>query len=105
MGKNSFSQVLMSKRKATTSLTSRRKKAAKLIEELEDAQLPDLAEVEAIISEFQPPTRKRKRAPRKPTLRQSLLKKLRARKKVLKAELTGVERDIRSLAPRKRPRN
>jgi hypothetical protein len=98
----------MSKRKASTSLTSRRKRAKVLAEEIVDGELPDIAELESILGEFVPPatTRtKRKRAPRKPTLRTSLLKKLRARKKVLKAELRGVERDIRSLTPKRRKLN
>jgi len=96
----------MPKRKAQTSLTSRRKRA-KLIDELE-ADLPDLAEVEAIISEFTgttetaPKRKSRKRAPRKPTLKSTLLKKLRARKKTLTTELREVNRDIKSLTCRRK---
>lgn len=40
---------------------------------------------------------KKKRKPRRPSLRTSLLKKLRAEKKSLKAKLRQVERDINSL--------
>lgn len=97
------------KRKRTEgprSLTSRRRKPTvkKLLEELEEAELPDVAELEAILGEVESTrTRKtRKRTPRKPTLKSTLVKKLRARKKVLKAELRAVERDLNSLICRRR---
>jgi len=62
---------------------------------------PDLPEV--------PEKKKRKRTTKKgprrkakPSIKSKLLTKLRARKKVLTTELKAVERDIRSLVPRRK---
>lgn len=88
------------------SLTSRRKRKRTTGPEI-DAELPD-RELRALLDEFAPlpPSKKtRKRGPRKPTIKTKLVAKLRARKKVLKAELRGVERDLKSLVCRRKPRN
>lgn len=103
----------MSKRRRTDDSTRAVKRLRREIEqEEEEEQYNDLVldtvlpDVKQAGTKRRRTTAKRKRGSvkRAPTLRQKLLKKLRADKKTTKARLTAIERDIRSLTGRKRRR-
>lgn len=98
-------QVLGKRRRGFKEPTKRIRTKTEVEEEEEIIQLPVVEERVFVPPKKSKGGKKRGKKHRKPTLKQKLLLKLRARKKILKRELSGVERDINSLICKRKKKN